>query len=190
MKNLSGIILLLFLLWGCDANFSKKENNQTPADSIRKDSIQHYSEKISYPNQPDSCLINIDTIKNTAYASHIYLWKILSGKSDGHIIYDQDVSLFIFHLNPDESPSYRLLTNKVIFSLLEKQIRNVKFGIVLRQNAEKQKKYFLENIKHPLCNDVKIDSLVSIVKRDFNAKDDAQIRLENEILNSLEAAKK
>ena len=190
MRNLARLTLLLFLFCGCDSSISKKDTSQTLADTIRKDSIQSHAEKTSNSNPSDSCLINIDTIKNTAYNSHIYLWKILSGKSDGHIIYAQDISMFLFHLNPGESPSYRLLTNKVIFSLLEKQIRDVKYALVLRTDAEKQKNYFFENIKHPLCHDIKVDSLISIVRRDFDAKDDIQIRLENDILKCLEEAKK
>ena len=133
------------------------------------------------------CDIIYDTISDTNYNCHKWILDILNDKSS-HSLDDQMLASFMLSLNPNETGYYKILTNKVIYSLLENRPEKFACGYCSPKLLTKsQEEYFLHNIENPKCNMLPLDTIIKQFENKFPEIDEVKATKEK-ILKRLRKA--
>lgn len=162
MKFIISIFFAFVLVCSCtNKNAKIKEVNKTlvksETDSIIKEDVEQ-----------NPCQVTYDTITNEKYFMH----KVILDKSQkgwkGNPIWFQDICEFLRKMDPSEKGSYKFLTNKVVFKILEYSPNNLAISLTHPTIPEENLNYFFDIASKPTCADISIDSLTLIVEKGFS----------------------
>lgn len=179
--------LLLFL---CSCSSAPQDK---PADTADIDSVSIID---TTAPEVSPCNIVYDTISNPAYKMHKLImdryfipekrgyWMTSTGDTLSTFLYPQDIGVFLQELDSTEQGVYRLLTNKIIFRILNHDSRQFIFS-----PEGETRNYFLWHVAHPMCSELPIDSTIAIVERDMPAKTSGNTSFKAEVLKNLNEAK-
>ncbi len=179
-------ILLLTLFMSCSSETDLKQSvtstNGNPRLTFQKiDTILEIENNIP-------CDVIYDTITQEKYIMHKVIMNCFVGTKPRNYLNDQDVSALLQHLNPEENDSYYALSNRVIFLMLENSVKNFDFGLTVWPISEKKFTYFFEHISNPICNNLSIDSIISIVQTNYSCHNTRSEELKSRTIKSLEIA--
>lgn len=176
MKRLLFYLLFSSLLFSCNTPKSQSEKEAEQIawyDSIMKenaylDSLIEEEEGMEEEQGDFSCEIQYDTITDKKYTFHKSILDILNNKQPKKLD-DQMVAVFIRSLNPKENDYYHALTNKVIFTILEKQpakLSNYNPKSLTAQDADKYE-YFFYHLEYPMCNTLPLGEIIKKFSKEF-----------------------
>lgn len=184
MKTLLTILTFSFLISCSPSNDTDKTSTQTDTTAnsglIKTDTIKTTLVDVNI------CDIIYDTITDNNYKFHKWILDILNNKST-HSLDDQMIAMFMSSLNPNETGYYKTLTNKVIYSLLEKRPEKFAYGYNPKLLTNGRYEYFLNNIENPKCNTLPLDTIIKKFENDFPTSDDVKNK-KLEILKRLKNA--
>jgi hypothetical protein len=153
------------------------------------------------PEPTDPCDFPYDTISNERYMLHLsIIEKFYNEEKRGYafdqhndtlnkFLYHQDISVFVRYADPSETGIYKLLTNKVVFMMLEYDPKMLDAGLTLGMPNELQLDYFLEHVANPVCHTQPIEKTIGVIEEHMAESSEAAIAVKKRILEQLEKAK-
>lgn len=179
-------VLLFVVLVSCSGE-KDTEHNTNPIND-NPDSVFQHTDTISEIVEINPCDIIYDTITQENYIMHRSIMRVFSDTSVRNYLYDQDVSALVQYLDPDEDSIHHILSNRVIFLMLENSIEHFDFGLTIWHIPDENFDYFFEHISNPICNNLPIDSIISIVQSDYNCHNEESEKLKARTIKHLEIA--
>lgn len=200
MKEIAYILFFAFLV-SCTSN---NENSTSKTELSKNDTIEENSQPIDIVKKSDwsvdtmsSCNIIFDSINNDEYKWHLFILTeskkykngrdcFRDGKKINKCLYPQDIAMFFNSINPEEEGIYRILTNKVVFYLVENETKILEYGVNWIKDDIKAN-YFMEHLEHPLCNTLSIDSIMKKIEIELDTSI-YDIKFSERLLKHLEKA--
>jgi hypothetical protein len=200
MKEIIYILSIFSLLISCQSKSTTdnqiKENKD--ADAIILDSMINENAPISV----DECDFVYDTITNPKYIMHLRILEKYydpsergyyftnTGDTLNNFLYHQDISVFMQRLDSTEQDIYKLLTNKVVFLMLENEPKMLDYGLTVWTQKISDLDYFMYHVSHPICNSISIDSTINIITNQMGESSSGAKQVKQMILKNLNTAKK
>lgn len=190
---------LLLLLTACNTPTRESGNMPTTRDSIPQQSTSIVGESWQRSDTV-TCDFTYDTITDEHYTMHLLILEKFEhpekrgyafspeGDTVNFFLYHQDIAAFLLRLDPTEQGIYWLLTNKVVFRILEYEPRMLDYGLTGWMRNKEQLAYFLEHVANPTCNTLPIDSTAHIIQRDMEEPNERAQYVKRMLLDQLEQA--
>jgi len=179
--------------------FSCETPTMNDSNDLEKDTL--VEKEIIIVPEIDLCDVQFDTITKENYSMHVAIFKKFNnpdsraytfneyGDTTKSFLYHQDVAAFVQRLNPSEDRAYSIITNKVIFLIIENDPYALDYGLTQWPAPDKQLNYFFHHVEHPICNENAIDSIIVSVERNFGEPHNRAIEMKRRLLSHLELAK-
>ena len=146
-------------------------------------------------NRAQQCNIIYDTITSEKYRFHKSVMNCytipeerefwFTGKGDTLETYlqPQHIGVFLQSLDSTEQGTYRLLTNKIVFLILEHDCRGL--AIASRFKMTMKLSYFIWHVKHPMCKSTSSAHLIKNVEQMFATATPDESEFKNSIIDAL-----
>jgi hypothetical protein len=202
MRTLFYILTFFTFLTACSTKTDKSDKDLTESDTIENTLIivnDNITDKEWTIYDSMDCNLEYDTITNKKYDMHLAIldkyhnkekrgyFFSAQGDTINEFLYHQDIAAFILGLDPTEQGIYKILTNKVVFLILENEPKMLDGGLTWMKKEKLE--YFFEHIEHPICNSLPIDNIAKIIKGNMAESNEKVKNAKQVILNRLNMAK-
>jgi len=196
MKKIIYIIIVIIFYGSCSNEASRNVEHSIKKKVLR---IELPDEDNWIDLDSSFCEQNFDTITDPKYRMHLGILRkykskgkrrgyYFSSKGDtiNNFLYHQDISTFVESLNSKEKDIYRILTNKIVFLMLEKEPKMLDYGLTQWIREDEGLEYFMEHISKPICNTISIEEIISIIKEEMGEPHERAKEVKKMILEKLE----
>lgn len=171
------------------------------ANKVTEELLTEIVEETEWNENLVDCNFVYDTIASKKYDIHLgildkfnnkekrgYFFKS-NGDTLNKFLYHQDIAVFALGLDSKEKGLYKMLTNKVVFLILEHEPKMLDGGLTIWTRKDEQLDYFMEHVSNPQCNTIPVDSIIDIIQKELNESTDAASRLKRRLINQLQKSK-
>lgn len=198
-------IITIIVLSNCSTRTEHKSNDITAIDTLIVDQKMDSDSAITKEWSKDDfvdCDFDYDTIANRKYIMHLSILEkfkdktkrgyVFSSEGDtvNNFLYYQDITEFVTELDPAEQGTYKTLTNKVVFLILEQEPKMLDLGLTQWMGETKELDYFMKHVSHPFCHTLAIDSIINTIKVEMGEPHLGAKKVKNKILEKLEQSKR
>lgn len=192
--------MFCLLLVSCQTNNSNIDLNVN-LDNQDSSAMRLDSTVIDSTEVIDPCDFIYDTITDYEYSMHLGIMEKFNNKDKrgyvygpngdtvNHFLYHQDIIAFISKLDSKETGVYKLLTNKVIFLILENDTKMLDYGLTLGPKNEDRLDYFMEHVSHPICNTLNTVDLISLIEKNMSTHNEMAAKIKGRLIQNLEISK-
>lgn len=192
MKQILCTLLYSLLITACSADVNEHSDKPLVKSEKQNKGLA----------QQDDCDIDYDTIKDDQYKMHLVILDKFynpqkrgyafdaNGDTLNYFLYHQDIAVFANGLDSTEDQSYKKLTNKVVFLILEHEPKMLDYGLTQWTTDLKELDYFMYHVSNPVCDTLPIDRIAARIKLEMGEPHKAARQVKQELLKNLEMAKR